>query len=79
MLIMFFTIFGSVAPVPLVWAICDVGNGLMVFVNVIGLWGCVPIIYKLWREYEKGGTTLDTTLNDYRRAKAEKAALKGKG
>lgn len=77
-LIMFFTIFGSVAPVPLVWAICDVGNGLMVFVNVIGLWGCAPIIYKLWKEYEKGGTTLDTTLNDYRMKKAEKKALQNK-
>ena len=69
-------IFGAAAPVPLVWAICDVGNGLMVFVNIIGLWGSLPALLKLWKEYEKGGTTLDTTLNDYRRAKAERAMAK---
>lgn len=71
-LMVFFAIFGSVAPVRLVWAICDIGNGLMVFVNVIGLWGCMPIVYKLWKEYEKGGSELDTSLNDYRRKKSEK-------
>jgi len=60
-LILFFVIFGSVAPVPLVWAICDTFNGLMVFTNLIGLFGVSGVIAKLWKEYEQGGKDLDTT------------------
>ncbi len=64
-------IFGTVLPVPLVWAICDVLNGCMVFINVIGLWGCAPELRRLWKEYREGGTELDTTLNDIKRRKAQ--------
>ena len=63
-------IFGTVMPVPLVWAICDILNGCMVFINVIGLWGCAPELRRLWKEYVNGGTQLDTTLNDLKHQKA---------
>ncbi len=62
-LILFFIIFGSMATVDLVWAICDTFNGLMVFTNLIGLYGVAGVILKLWKEYESGGRELDTTLN----------------
>ncbi len=62
-LIVFFVIFGSLATVSLVWAICDTFNGLMVFTNLIGLYGVSGVLVKLWREYEAGGKDLDTTLN----------------
>ena len=74
-LILFFVIFGSLAPVPLVWAICDTFNGLMVFTNLIGLFGVSGIIAKLWKEYEQGGKDMDTTLNDI---KVLRATRKGK-
>ncbi|WP_319633336.1 sodium:alanine symporter family protein [Sinanaerobacter chloroacetimidivorans] len=62
-MIVFFVIFGSLATVSLVWAICDTFNGLMVFTNLIGLYGVSGVIVKQWHEYESGGKDLDTTLN----------------
>lgn len=74
-LIVFFVIFGSLATVSLVWAICDTFNGLMVFTNLIGLYGVSGVLVKLWREYEEGGKELDTTLNTIKgRRLAEKSA-----
>ncbi|HZJ98905.1 MAG TPA: sodium:alanine symporter family protein [Tissierellaceae bacterium] len=61
--ILFFVMFGSLATVSLVWAIADTFNGLMVFTNLIGLYAVSGVIVKLWKEYEEGGTELDTTLN----------------
>ena len=71
-LMLFFSVFGSIAPVPLVWAICDVGNGCMVLMNLVGLYGSLPVVYKLWRDYERGGREMDTTLNDIRNLKLNK-------
>lgn len=71
-------VFGAVAPVPFVWAFCDAGTGLMTLINLLGLLGVSPVIFKLWKEYEQGGTTLDTSLNDLRRRKAEEKAAKAK-
>lgn len=73
-LILFFVIFGSIAPVPLVWAICDTFNGLMVFTNLIGLFGVSGVIAKLWKEYEQGGKDMDTTLNDIKVLRAAQKA-----
>jgi len=75
-LIVFFVLFGSLATVSLVWAICDTFNGLMVFTNLIGLYGISGVIIKLWRDYEAGGTEIDTTLNTSkgRRLAAKNAA-----
>ncbi|GHT79868.1 alanine glycine permease [Spirochaetia bacterium] len=69
-LIIAFLMFGSVAMVELVWAFCDTFNGLMVFANLIGLFGVSNIIAKLWREYKTGSSALDTTLNDIKKRKA---------
>lgn len=66
----FFVMFGSYATVDLVWAFCDTFNGLMVFTNLIGLYGISGVILKLWREYEAGGKDLDTTLNSIKLKKA---------
>ncbi|HHW19494.1 MAG TPA: sodium:alanine symporter family protein [Firmicutes bacterium] len=75
-LILFFVLFGSLATVRLVWAICDTFNGLMVFTNVIGLFAINGVIAKLWKEYQEGGTELDTTLNDIKKKKmAEKIKI----
>lgn len=71
-LILFFVIFGSLATVKLVWAIADTFNGLMVFANLIGLYGINSVIVKLWKEYEEGGTDLDTTLNTIKKKRAAK-------
>ncbi|MCT4631557.1 MAG: sodium:alanine symporter family protein [Firmicutes bacterium] len=70
--ILFFVVFGSVATVSLVWAICDTFNGLMVFTNLIGLYGVSGVLVKLWKDYEAGGSELDTTLNDIKRKRAQK-------
>ncbi len=76
-LILGFVLFGSMATVDLVWAFCDTFNGLMVFTNLIGLYGVSGVIMKLWSEYEKGGKELDTTLNSIKTKRAaEKAAKK---
>ncbi|MDD4583031.1 MAG: alanine/glycine:cation symporter family protein [Eubacteriales bacterium] len=69
-LILAFVIFGSLASVDLVWAICDTFNGLMVFTNLIGLFGVSGVIAKLWKEYEQGGREMDTTLNDIKTLRA---------
>jgi AGCS family alanine or glycine:cation symporter len=71
-LIVFFVIFGSLATVDLVWAICDTFNGLMVFTNLIGLYGVSKILIGLWREYETGGNALDTTLNTIKGRRSSK-------
>lgn len=71
-LILFFVIFGSLATVELVWAICDTFNGLMVFTNLIGLYGVSNIIVKLWKDYQAGGRDLDTTLNAIKNKRANK-------
>lgn len=76
-MIVFFVIFGSMATVSLVWAICDTFNGLMVFTNLIGLYGVSGVIMKLWKDYEGGGSELDTTLNTIKGRKlAAKSAIK---
>jgi AGCS family alanine or glycine:cation symporter len=78
-LIIAFLIFGSLATVDLVWAFCDTFNGLMVFTNLIGLFGVSNIIAKLWREYREGGRELDTTLNSIRARRAAKRAARQSG
>ena len=58
-----FAIIGSGFTVSLVWSICDVFNGFMVFVNIIGLWGISNVIIKLWKQYEHD-PNVETTLKD---------------
>jgi AGCS family alanine or glycine:cation symporter len=72
--IVFFVVFGSIATVKLVWAICDTFNGLMVFTNLIGLYGVSGVLVKLWKDYEAGGSELDTTLNTIKKKRAQKKA-----
>jgi AGCS family alanine or glycine:cation symporter len=69
-----FLIFGAHATVCLVWSFCDTFNGLMVFVNQIGLIAFSAAIARKWKEYRTGGDTLDTTLNDIKRRKATRKA-----
>ncbi|WP_313529040.1 alanine/glycine:cation symporter family protein [Anaerotignum sp.] len=69
-IIALFVIIGSGFTVSLVWSICDVFNGFMVFVNILGLWGVSAVIFKLWKEYEHD-KNLDTTLNDILNDKKE--------
>ncbi len=57
-----FVIIGSGFTVSLVWSICDVFNGFMVFLNIIGLWSVSKVIFGLWKEYNKPETS--TTLKD---------------
>ena len=67
-----FCIIGSGFSVSLVWSICDVFNGFMVFLNILGLWAVSGTIIKLWKDYCAGGDQIDTTLNDIKKAKAGK-------
>ncbi len=62
-LIAAFVVIGSGFTVSLVWSICDVFNGFMVFINIIGLWGISNVIVKLWKEYERD-PNVETTLKD---------------
>lgn len=70
-LVIGFLIFGSVAPVKLVWSVCDTFNGLMVLLNLIGLFGVSGILYKVWKDYEYAGPGIDSTLNDIKRNRGE--------
>lgn len=63
-----FVVLGSSFTVSLVWSICDVFNGFMVFLNIIGLIGVSGTIIALWREYDNN-KNLDTTLNDIKSQK----------
>lgn len=63
-----FCIIGSGFTVSLVWSICDVFNGFMVFLNILGLWAVSGVIVKLWKEYEHD-PSLETTLKDIKNAK----------
>lgn len=63
-----FVIIGSMFTVSLAWNICDVFNGLMVIVNLIGLLGVSGVLIKLWKEYETN-KDLDTTLRDVKNGK----------
>lgn len=65
-IIIIFVVIGSAFTVTLAWNICDVFNGFMVIVNLIGLLGVSGVIVKLWNEYEQN-KDLDTTLNDIKR------------
>lgn len=65
--ILAFVIIGSGFTVSLVWSICDVFNGFMVFVNIIGLWGVSNVIIRLWKEHNSG--TVETTLSDLKGSK----------
>ena len=60
--IVIFLMLGAAASVSLVYSICDVFNGFMVVLNIIGLWGISNVIVKLWKEYEHGD--VPTTLKD---------------
>lgn len=62
-LIIVFVILGSLFTVQLAWSICDVFNGCMVIVNIIGLLGVSNVIVKLWKQYETDDQ-LETTLKD---------------
>lgn len=66
-----FCIMGSGFTVSLVWSICDVFNGFMVFLNIIGLWSVSNVICKLWKEYNSGDPEVETTLHDIEQAKLE--------
>lgn len=57
-----FVIIGAGFTVSLVWSICDVFNGFMVFLNILGLWSVSKVIFGLWKEYNKPET--ETTLKD---------------
>ena len=61
-LIAVFAVLGSGFTVSLVWSICDVFNGFMVFLNILGLWGVSNVIIGLWKDYNKPET--ETTLKD---------------
>ncbi len=63
-----FVIMGSGFTVSLVWSICDVFNGFMFILNVIGLWGVSNVIIKLWKEYEHD-PNIETTLKDIKNSK----------
>lgn len=65
-----FVILGSGFTVSLVWSICDVFNGFMVFINIIGLFGVSGTIIALWKEYDSN-KNLDTTLNDLKNSKSQ--------
>ena len=67
-LIAAFCIIGSGFTVSLVWSICDVFNGFMVFVNILGLWSVSGVIFKLWKDYEHN-SELETTLKDIKAGK----------
>jgi len=69
-------IFGSITYVEVVFSICDCLNGPMVIVNLIALLGINGTIAKKWKEYNEGGSMLDTTLNDVKRAVAESKSIK---
>lgn len=69
--IVIFVLMGSGASVSLVWSICDVFNGFMVFINVLGLWGISNVVVKLWKEYEHD-PDVPTTLKDIKAGKQEK-------
>ena len=66
--IVVFVMLGAMASVTLVYSICDVFNGFMVFLNIIGLWGISNVVVKLWKEYEHT-PGLDTTLRDVKAGK----------
>ena len=57
-----FVIIGAGFTVSLVWSICDVFNGFMVFLNILGLWSVSKVIFGLWKDYNKPET--ETTLKD---------------
>ena len=56
----------------MVYSICDVFNGFMVFLNILGLWGISNVIVKLWKEYEHD-PDIPTTLKDIKAANKETA------
>lgn len=62
-IIAIFVVVGSMFTVSLAWNICDVFNGCMVIVNLIGLLGVSGVVIKLWNEYEHD-KNLSTTLKD---------------
>lgn len=66
-----FVLLGAGATVSLVWSICDVFNGFMMILNIVGLWGVSNVIVKLWKDYESN-PNLDTTLKDVKGKPAAK-------
>ena len=70
--IVIFLMLGAAASVTLGYSICDVFNGFMVFLNILGLWGISNVIVKLWKEYEHD-PDIPTTLKDIKAANKETA------
>ena len=70
-----FVLLGAGASVSLVWSICDVFNGFMVVLNILGLWGISNVVVRLWKEYQSD-PDLPTTLKDVKAAKEAAKAEK---
>lgn len=69
-------VLGSVMNQQVAWSFSDLMFSFAIVINLVALGLYLPKLKASWNEYESGGTTLDTTLNDIRRRKAEKKSRK---
>lgn len=53
-LVLFCIVLGTTLEVPVVWALADTFNALMIFPNLIGLFILSPVVVKYYREYRDG-------------------------
>lgn len=65
-------ILGSVMNQQVAWSFSDLMFSFAIIINLAALGLYLPKLKASWDEYEKGGTELDTTLNDIRRKKPAK-------
>ena len=70
----FLIVLGGVMPLDVAWNTVDCFYAAMVWINLCALWKLIKSIRKDWIDYEKGGRTLDTTLNDIKNHKAKTKA-----